>query len=117
MPAGQLRERVRFERRGTSADDGYGNEIAAWATLDTVAAQIRPMGGSESVISAKLEGRSPVEIVVRWSAALGSGADKLTTDDRVVDARAGTVFNIRAIENRDQRRKYLTITCDAGVAS
>lgn len=112
--AGPLRERVRFQRRRPDVDQ-FGNVEGEWATLAERAAQIRPMRGSEQVLAGKLEGRAPVEIVVRWDTLLGAGVTALTTDDRAIDLRNGTVWNIRAIENRDQRHKYLTITAEAGV--
>lgn len=116
MHAGAMRERVRFQRRRPDKDQ-WGNVEGEWATLAERAAQIRPMKGGEAIEAGKLEGRAPVEIVVRWCHTLGSGASALVTDDRVVDVRSGRAFNIRSVENRDQRRRFLTLTCEAGVAT
>lgn len=114
--AGQLRERVRFQRRRPETDR-FGNVEREWATLAERWAQIKPMKGSEQIVAGKLEGRAPVEIMVRWDTLLGGGASALTTDDRVVHVATGTAYNVRAIENRDMRRRYLTITAEAGVAT
>lgn len=114
--AGPMRERVRFQRRRPETDQ-FGNVLGEWATLAERAAQIRPMRGAEQIVAGKLEGRAPVEIVVRWDTLLGTGATALATDDRAVDLRNGTVWNVRSVENRDQRRRYLTIIAEAGVAT
>lgn len=111
-----MRERVRFQRR-RPAVDVFGNVEGEWATLAERAAKIQPAKGSETVIAGKLEGRVPVEITVRWDYTLGNGATALVPDDRVVDVRSGEIYNIRAIENRDMRRRYLTITAEGGVAT
>lgn len=113
---GHMRERVRFDRRGEVADDGYGNETGEFEPIATVAAAIFPMKGSEPVLAGRLQGRVPVEIVIRWSDALGDGPDRLTPNDIVTNVRNGDVFNIRAIENRDMKRQWLTITAEGGVA-
>ena len=116
MPSGgRLRERVRFDRRA-EYDDGAGNMQAGWSTLGEVPAEIKPVRGGEALLAGKLAGKVPAEITVRWSRALGAGDLRLTTDDRAVDARTGDAYQIRAIENRDMRRQWLTLTCEAGVA-
>lgn len=116
MAAGQMRERVRFQRRRPEVDK-WGNVEGEWATLAERAAQIRPMKGSEALEAGKLEGRAPVEIIVRWDHTIGAGASEVVPDDRIVDVRSGRVFNIQAVENRDQRRRFLTFTAEAGVAT
>ena len=70
--------------------------------------------GSETVLASKLEGITPVEIIVRWSPPLGEGGDALSTDDRAVDVVSGSIYNIRSIENRDMRNRWLIITADGG---
>lgn len=111
-----MRERVRFQRRRPDVDQ-FGNVEGEWATLAERSAQIRPMKGSEALEAGKLEGRAPVEIIVRWDRTIGAGATAIVPDDRVIDVRSGTVWNIRGVENRDQRRKYLTVTAEAGVVT
>lgn len=119
MAAGPMRERIRFERRQATAGDGAGNFEEAWAQVGgTVWARIAPAKGRETVLASKLQGVKPVEITVRWSRELADGAARITSDDRIVNPRTGEVFNITAPpENPDQRRKYLLITAEAGVAT
>lgn len=120
MPAGVLRERVRFERRATTAGDGAGNFENAWAPIVEVWARIAPARGRETVLASKLQGVQPVEITVRWSRTLAEGVERLTADDRAVCVSQDPprVYNITAPpENPDQRRMYLLITAEAGVAT
>lgn len=119
MAAGPMRERVRFERRQETTGDGAGNFEEAWAQVgEAVWARIAPARGRETVLASKLQGVKPVEITIRWTSALAEGAGRITADDRVVNERSGEVFNITSPpENPDQRRKYLMVTAEAGVAT
>lgn len=113
-----MRERVRFERRATTAGDGHGNFEGEWGPLGTVVwAKIKPMGGNEEVLAARLTGVQPSEITVRWSALLAEGEGRLTTADRAVDVRTGDIFAIRSIENPDMRRRFLRILVSTGEAA
>ncbi len=111
--AGSLRELVRIERRA-GAVDGFGNVTGDWATLvDEIPAAIEPAKGAEEVIAGKLSGLTPTIVTVRWQANLAEGADRITTADRLVNARSGIPFDIRAIE-ADPKRQWITITAEAG---
>lgn len=113
MPAGELRERVAFERRAV-ADDGFGNETAGeFGEAFRVAARIKPARGGETVQAARLAGRQPVVVTVRCS----SDTRRVTTDWRVRDVRAGVIYNIRSIVNPDERGAYFDMECEAGVAT
>src|SRR5262245_36946829 len=104
--AGDLRERVRFERRITTGDDGYGNVRQDWMLMTRVAARIAPMRGSEEVLANRLQGIQSYEITVRASkVTLG-----LLPSDRAIDERHGTVFNITAVDNPDEKRQWLRLT-------
>lgn len=118
MPgAGQLRERVRFERRVETEGDGLGNFESVWSPIVTTWAKIAPAKGTETVLASKLQGVQPVEITVRRTNLLGVGPERLTAGDRAVNDRSGEVYNIRAVDNRDMRKKYLVVTAEAGVAT
>ncbi|EJW12737.1 hypothetical protein A33M_1707 [Rhodovulum sp. PH10] len=111
MPAGDLRERVRFEARAVG-DDGYGNVRADWIERFSVSARIVSLRGGESVIAARLQGTQPVVITVRAEARTRA----IATDWRAVDARRGTVYAIRGAVEREGR-DYIDLTCEAGVAA
>lgn len=113
MTAGQLNRKVRFDARQSSTDK-YGNDVAEWAAIvEDEPAQIRPLRGSEDLIAARITGRQIVEIKVRYSAR----TVQVTTDHRAVNVATGETYNIRSIENRDERGRYLTMLCESGVAN
>lgn len=112
MQGGDLRHKVRFERR-QDVDDGYGNVHGAWVALfDPVKARIIDRSGNEAVQAAALTGTRVVYIWVRSS----SETRQVTERDRVVDHRKGTEFNINEIRNPDGRDRWLRITAEAGGA-
>lgn len=109
MPAGALRNRVSFYRRIVE-DDGAGNKRGNFTSMDLHRwAQVKPMGGDEAVISAKLQSRLTAEVWVRSDA----GTRGLTAQDRLTDDK-GRSWNILTIENPDQRDKMLKLTVEAG---
>lgn len=111
MRAGELRERVAFERRG-EADDGAGNVEADWQQVGgAVAARIKFETYGETVTAQRLEGRQPARIMVRASAA----TRMVTTDWRIRDARSGRTFNITAV-TPGERRDQIDFLCVAGGA-
>lgn len=90
--AGQLRERLHFQARGTS-NDGFGNTHSGdFQTVFSASGNLRPLRGNESVMAARLEGRQPFVLTVRQSAA----ARQVNEAWQVVDARDGRVFAITA---------------------
>ena len=111
MSAGELRERVRFERR-VETTDGYGNTKGQWLPQLTVAARIQPLRGSEAVMASRLQGVQPVLIVIRSSAA----ARGIAPDWRAVDARTGREYAIRTAQLRETA-DYVDLLCEAGPAA
>jgi head-tail adaptor len=116
--AGDLRERVTFQRRG-ELSDGFGNEQAgAWMDQFTVAARVQPRLGGEEVIAARLAGTQPLIITVRSS----SDTKQVTSAWRAYDARAGLtadgeplrLFNIRSFANVDERGAYIDFLVQEG---
>lgn len=112
MSAGELRERVAFDRRDV-VDDGYGNTVSGdWREQFVVWARIRPLKGGEGVQAARLAGSQPVVIRVR----LSSSTKQISADWRARDARMGTLFNITSMANMDEKGAYLDILATSGVA-
>ena len=114
MPsAGDLRERVSFARRA-QVDDGMGNEVSGpFEEQFQRAAMFIMRPGSEAVMAARLQGQQPVTIVVRFDSQTRS----VTPDWRVTDVRSGTVYAIRAAEDMDRKRQWISMVCMAGAAS
>lgn len=111
MSAGELREKVAFQSR-TEVDDGFGNTEGTWSSQFEEPARIQPLRGSEPIIAQRLQGAQPVVIKVRSSARTRS----IDASWRAVDARAGTVYNIRAV-TPDEKRRYIDLLCDSGGAT
>jgi head-tail adaptor len=113
MPAGELREMVRFERRRQIADDGYGNVLSGWTIIaGPMPARVEPQTGSEDVIAERPTGVQPVAITVRWSKT----AAVVEPQDRAVDRRNNRIWNILSVSNNDERKQYLNMIATAGVA-
>lgn len=111
--AGDLRQRVYFERR-SEGSDGYGNPVQDWAPLNiNRAASLLPTRGSETVQSDRLSGRVQWDCWVRSD----SGTRSLQTGDRMIDARdMSRTFNIGFIGDMDGDRTWLLIQAVSGGA-
>ena len=117
MPAGALRESVTFQRQSVGVDDGMGNKRLAFANIaDAVAipADLTPLRQGETVISEGVQGRRLYRVVVRYTDVLAG----VGVNDRMIDARAGTIFNVKSpAVNPDKKRKYLDILVETGGAN
>jgi hypothetical protein len=118
MPGGgALRESVTFQRQGTGAGDGMGNKLTAFADItDAVAipAELTPLRYGEVVLKEGIQGRRLYRVRMRWTATLAA----LRVNDRMLDARAGTLYNVKSPPvNPDQQRKYLEVQVERGGAS
>ena len=109
---GQLRERVRLEKR-SGADDGFGNTEAGFTPQFERWAAYLMKPGSEAVLAARLTGQQPVTIVVRFD----SGTRQIAPDWRVVDVRTGTIYAIQAVEDMDRQRQWISIVALAGATA
>ncbi|ACL59163.1 head-tail adaptor protein [Methylobacterium nodulans] len=108
--AGALRERIRFEKRG-GTEDGYGNTVPGpFEAQFTRAAAFLMKPGSEAVLAARLTGRQPVTMIVRFDRQTRT----ITPSWRAVDERTGTVYAIQAAADMDRRRQWITLVCMAG---
>lgn len=116
MRAGNLRERLTFQRRA-AGDDGFGNTTTgAWMDIAgcvSVPAEIRPMRQTEAVLSQGVQGRILHQVAVRSTAALAG----VGTGDRAVNVRTGRTYNIKGPPmNPDQRGRGLQFLVEEGGA-
>lgn len=111
--AGDLRQRVYFERRLDGEDD-YGNPVQNWSPLGIRrAASLLPTRGGETVQADRLSGRVQWDCWVRSD----SGTRSLQTGDRMVDQRdTSRTFNIGFIGDMDGTRTWLLIQAVSGGA-
>ncbi|NNH56912.1 head-tail adaptor protein [Rhizobium laguerreae] len=112
--AGELREKLLFQRRAI-VDDNYGNEQSGdFATVFTAAAELIPLKGGEPVLAARLSGVQPFLIKIRGCAA----AREVTPAWRAVDARnPARLFNITAAVDPDNKNAWIDIMATQGVAT
>ncbi|RJP54316.1 MAG: head-tail adaptor protein [Anaerolineaceae bacterium] len=114
MPtAGELDCRFTFQKRQTTAGDGYGNFQADWQTQFTVWTKRIFVRGGEQVIAARLEGRQPGVLTVRAS----PDTRLISTDWRAVNAEDATeIWNIRSVQPGVDRDE-IEFLVERGVAS
>jgi head-tail adaptor len=117
MPAGQLREKVTFQRQAQGVGDGAGNYGTAFANITDavgVPAEIRPARQGEVVLAEGVQGRRLYEVKVRHTSVLAG----IKATDRMLDARDGRTFNVTAPPvNNDMHNRFLTILVELGGAS
>lgn len=112
--AGALRERLHFQRRG-DGNDGMGGVIPGageFETAFTVSGGLRPRTGSEAVMAARMAGRQPYILTVRWSRRMLD----VTTAWQVVGARnPNRVLNIISpLADPDGRHQWLECLVEDG---
>lgn len=113
--AGDLRHRVKFQRRSKTGGDGYGNPDGDFVDLGIErAASLTPTRGGEDVQASRTTGRASWDCWVRND----SGTRQIVTGDRILDARdENRVFNIRFIGDMDGDRTWLLMQLESGVAT
>ena len=104
--AGELNHRLSFDQR-VPIDDGFGNtdDAGDWAHRFTVSAALRPRGGTEAVVAARLAGQNLVGVYVRSSA----NTRGITAGWRVRDKRGVEYAVVHADPVTDRAWVYLDI--------
>lgn len=99
----RLREFVQVQK-ATTAADGFGGQLVTWATeTKNVPCAVRPVRGNEQELH---ERRVTVEtFLVR----LRYGVTVTTAHRLLWGAR---VLDIKAVQDRDGDRRYLTLECE-----
>ena len=81
-----------------------------------VAVQITPRLGGETVEAARLEGRQPVVMRVRYS----PDTKQIRTDWRATDVGSGIVYNVRSVVDPNmggpQHGQWIDVLAESGVA-
>ena len=115
MSIGKMQHSLQLQSKSSSSDGGGGN-AGSFSTFATTFGRIEAQGGGESFFGDQNEGRTTHKITIRFRR-------NLTTAHRIlyaftVDGTSYTrTFNIRRIENKDERDKYLEILAEEGVAT
>lgn len=110
--AGELRQRVRFERRAEQGD-GYGNVRAGWVPLGIERqAALHPTRGGEEIQAGRLAGVASWDLWLRWDRRL---ATVVADECRAVNVRTGQAFNIRFVGDLDGDQRWLFMQLQSGV--
>ncbi|MFJ5486194.1 phage head closure protein [Hansschlegelia beijingensis] len=113
ITASDLRDRVRLEMR-EEVDDGWGGVgLGDWVPQFERNACILLSKGGETVIAARLQSVQPALIIVRYDAQTAA----ITAAWRLIETRSGTVYNIRTVADMERRGRFITMLCEAGVAT
>ena len=110
MVAGQLRDRVAFQKK-VSVSDGGGGSTTSWQTQFTVWGGFRPERGRERLEAGRLE-----------SAVAGVLKVRSSVQARTVDASwrvliDSVAYQVRSITNPDRRDRFLEMTIERGVGT
>lgn len=112
--AGDLYYKVDCQKLISGVDE-LGHPVpgaGGWATQFTVRAAYQHLRGGEDVMAGRLRGRHTQIITVRAS----SQTRQITPEWRLVDARDGTVFNVRDV-TQETDRMWISLLCERGVAA
>ena len=105
---GELDQRVTIEQP-TLVDDSSGTgKDRTWSTLAKVWARVTPVSGSERVLGAQVESPTLYRVVIRRRA-------DVTAHMRVLWITKS--MNIKAVVDPGPREAFMTLDCEAGVAS
>lgn len=105
MRAGDLREPISIIAEQRTEDD-LGGQVVAWATQFDSWANVAPVRGAEKMEAQQVQSTQTYRITIRYR-------PNVTTAMRV--NWSGKTMNILAVNNPDQRRKYLEMICEEGV--
>ncbi len=102
MKAGELRERVTIQEKGTVTRDATGAEVITWSDVATVWADVSPLLGREF-----LEGRmAEAEVTTRIRIRYRDGIDPAM---RVV--HRSSTYDIVSVQHVRSRKQELVLMC------
>jgi head-tail adaptor len=106
-----LRERVTFSEY-TEEPNEYGGFELVWSDFYTCRAQFIYHSGGEDIQAARYQGNKVYKVKILSCASSRS----ITTDMRMTDARRGTVYNIREVDQITDPA-FVYIVAESGVAA
>lgn len=101
-----MRLRVTIEQQQLVGDTG-GGYTRSWQSFASIWAHIAPVRGQERLSGLQLAGSITHRITLRYLSGV-TPAMRLVYGSRL--------FNIRAVMNPDERKEYLVLLCEEGVA-
>lgn len=111
MRAGDLRKRVKIQRRDTTALDDYGQPANAWVDVATCWAAIEPLSGNERLHAMQVNSEINSKVTVRYQS--------IWIDPKNVDnwrvLYGSRMLNINAMLNVDERNREVTLLVSEGI--
>jgi len=101
----RMRERVTI-KVNSYAKDALGANIPTVTDLATVWAQVKPVRGQEMKDIGRLASKELYLVTIRHRT-------DVTTDNSIL--WGAKLMNIRSVQNRDERKAFLSMECEAGV--
>lgn len=108
---GDLNHRITFQRPSL-VPDGYGGTQDGWEDVFTYPARLMPLRGGEGVMAGRLQGTQPYVCTISAS----TDSRRVTPAWRAVNARGGTVYNITAVTETEDRA-WVEVLVTAGEPS
>ena len=105
--SGRLRERVTLQQEARVTDTGGGYELS-WQDVRTVRARVKPKHGTEQVQGQQLQASTWFYVTIRYREGVEAGQRLLWK---------GAPLNIRSVINPDEKRQWLELLCEKGVAT
>lgn len=109
--AQELSHRVFFDERG-DVEDEYGNTQSGFVERFEVWAALRPRGGSEAVVAARLEGRNVLGVYLRST----SQTRQIEADWRMRDKRTGEEYAVKIVDAVTDR-SWVYLEVQTGIAA
>ena len=107
ITAGKLRRSITIQRK-VSVPDGAGGWETDWETRANVRAMLKPLSGRERMEYERLQATVSYRCVIRFR-------DDLLASDRVL--YNGKAYAIRYFFDIEERRKWLELALEEGVAT
>lgn len=104
--AGDLRRRVKLQRRSTKLDS-FGQRQESWSDVADVWADINPLSGRELEAAQAVVSATTHEITIRWR-------PDVTSAHRIV--YRGRLFNILSALDENTQRRLLVLSCSEGLS-
>lgn len=108
--AGKLRHRISIEAPNAGRDDFGQITEAAWATLATVWADIRPIGGREKLRAEAIGATLTHTVAVRYQSILMPPLQACGWRIRY----GARMLNITAARNHEERNQWIIFDCEEG---
>jgi head-tail adaptor len=112
MGSGDLRGRFTFLSISPSTG-ALGTKRGTPVAEFTIPGQLIPRFGGEQVMAGRLQSVQPFTLRVRQ----GTRTRRITTDWQAQNLKTGETFNIRTIADPNQKRMWLDLLIESGVAA